>query len=244
MAWLERDRPDGPYLLVARLGEQKLKRSTRTKDESLANEIVLRVRRRLRMLEEGELALPDDGDALTFLMSDSKTPQARTKLAPSISLQQLCEDFQKSLPDGALEANTRLTTEIHLRHLQRVLGATCRVRDMNRQTLQGYINTRAKANGRRGQKLQSATIKKELTSFGTVWKYALDLGYVSIPFPNRDLAFPKSVEKPRFQTWQEIEQQIEQGGLTKTEQAELWDCLFLTLTEVDELLGFVKRTSR
>ena len=41
MAWLERDRPDGPYLLVARVGEQKLKRSTRTKDEELANEIVL-----------------------------------------------------------------------------------------------------------------------------------------------------------------------------------------------------------
>jgi integrase len=244
MAWLERDRLDGPFLLVARLGEKKLKRSTRTKDESLANEIALRVQRRLRMVEEGELEVPDDADVLTFLMSDSKKPQGPTKLVSSVSLQQLCQEYQKSLPEGAIEENTRLTMEIHLRHLQRILGANCRVRDINRQTLQGYINKRAKETGLRGKKLKPATIKKDMTTFGTAWKYALDLGYVSVAYPNRGLVYPKAVEKSRFLTWQEIEQQIEQGGLTKTEEAELWDCLFLTLPEVDELLAFVKRTSR
>ena len=64
MAWLERNRPDGPYQLVVRYGTQRLKRSTRTTDARRANEIALRADRRLEMLECGELPLPDDVDVL------------------------------------------------------------------------------------------------------------------------------------------------------------------------------------
>ena len=70
MAWLEKNRPNGPFQLVVRYGTQRLKRSTRTSDAPRANEIALRVDRRLEMLERGELTLPDDVDLLTFLMSD------------------------------------------------------------------------------------------------------------------------------------------------------------------------------
>jgi hypothetical protein len=47
-------------------------------------------------------------------------------------------------------------------------------------------------------------------------------------------------EKPPFQAWQEIERKISRGGLTKAEVADLWDCLFLTLPEIEELLEFVR----
>ena len=49
------------------------------------------------------------------------------------------------------------------------------------------------------------------------------------PFPNRGLVYPKTDEKPPFQTWEEIERQIARGGLSAAEQKDLWDCLFLTL---------------
>ena len=51
-------------------------------------------------------------------------------------------------------------------------------------------------------------------------------------------------EKPPFQTWQEIERKINRGGLTGAEQADLWDCLFLTLPEIAELLAFVKTNAQ
>jgi integrase len=63
-------------------------------------------------------------------------------------------------------------------------------------------------------------------------------------FPNRGLKFPKGTERPPFQTQGEIERQIALGELTDLEQRELWDCLFLTRPEIDELLLDVKRRAR
>jgi integrase len=60
-------------------------------------------------------------------------------------------------------------------------------------------------------------------------------------FPNRGLRYPKASEKPPFQTWAEFSRQIQRGGLSDAEQSELWDCLYLTLPEVDELLRLVKQ---
>ena len=116
MAWLEQNRPDGPYQLVVRYGTQRLKRSTRTTDARRANEIALRADRRLEMLECGELPLPDDVDVLTFLMADGSAPN-RTKPLASVTLATTCDEYRNSLPDGALEKNTLLTTST-VRHLQ------------------------------------------------------------------------------------------------------------------------------
>ena len=58
------------------------------------------------------------------------------------------------------------------------------------------------------------------------------------------MKYPKEEEKPSFQTWEEIERKIARGGLSEAEQAELWECVFLTLPEIDELLAFVKQSGR
>ena len=60
-------------------------------------------------------------------------------------------------------------------------------------------------------------------------------GVLSKPLPKRGLRFPKTVEKPPFQTWEEIERRIARGDLTAAEQAELWDCVFLTLSDIDNV---------
>jgi integrase len=64
------------------------------------------------------------------------------------------------------------------------------------------------------------------------------------PFPNRGLKYPKTREKPRFQTWQEIKTQIEEGDLTEDKQRDLWDCLFLSTEDIEELLKHVKSNAR
>ena len=45
-------------------------------------------------------------------------------------------------------------------------------------------------------------------------------------------------------TWQEIERRIHAGSLTDKQQAELWNALFLTLPEIDELLAHVRSVAR
>ena len=63
------------------------------------------------------------------------------------------------------------------------------------------------------------------------------------PFPNQGLKYPKTAEKPPFQTWEEIEKQIKRGGLSEDQQSGLWDCVFLTLKDISELLKYVKGTA-
>jgi integrase len=85
------------------------------------------------------------------------------------------------------------------------------------------------------------TIRKEMSSFRAVWNWAKRAGHLSLPFPNGGLVYPKTDEKPPFQTWAEIERQIGRGGLQNAEQLDLWDCLFLTVPEVQEVLEHVRR---
>jgi len=50
-------------------------------------------------------------------------------------------------------------------------------------------------------------------------------------------------EKPPFQTRAEIERHIGRSGLSDVEVRQLWDCLFLTRTEIDEILKHVRDCS-
>ena len=75
----------------------------------------------------------------------------------------------------------------------------------------------------------------------TAWNWARHAGVLKTVFPLKGVRLPKTHEKPPFQTWAEIDRQIKQGGLSEAEEAELWDCLFLTVAEIDELLAYVRR---
>jgi integrase len=63
-------------------------------------------------------------------------------------------------------------------------------------------------------------------------------------FHNKGLKYPKGAEKPPFQTWKEIEQQIKRGNLSEEEKADLWDCLFLGLNEIADLLVHVRTAAQ
>ena len=60
------------------------------------------------------------------------------------------------------------------------------------------------------------------------------------PFPNDGLRYPKTTEKPAFQTREEINRRVAAGGLTDAEKAEMWESLYLTTKEIEKLLKYVK----
>ena len=90
----------------------------------------------------------------------------------------------------------------------------------------------------------AATIRKEIVTLGAVWRWAASISLLNGPFPNCGLRYPKSDEKLPFQTWAEIERQIEHGELSSSETRQLWDCLYLRKSEIDQLLLFVKENAR
>jgi integrase len=63
-------------------------------------------------------------------------------------------------------------------------------------------------------------------------------------FPQAGLRFPKSEEKPPFQTYAEIERQLTGSKLSKVVARRLWDALFLTLPQLEEVLDHVRQTAR
>ncbi len=153
---------------------------------------------------------------------------------------QLCQNYFDSIPADAIEDSTRRGMKIHVNHLERILGRHFPIQALAGADLQRYIEQRSKGKGIHGRKLSAATIKKELITLRTIWNWSLHMGLVKRPYPNRGLRFPKLVEKPPFQTFAEIAERVARGNLKAAEKADLWDCAFLTLEDIPELLEHVR----
>lgn len=195
-------------------------------------------------IAQGYIAVPRTIDIVDFLKNGGKPPIEEETPTDEISIQKLRDRYIETHSNGALEPNTLLTIKIHLGHLIETLGARFAVSKLTQPDLQKHIDRRSRAKGLHGKRLSPATLRKEITSFRAVWNWARMAKLIGLEYPNDGLVFPKSDEKPPFATYQEIETRIARGGLSKNEIRQLWDCLFLTLPEVGELLGHVQKHAR
>ncbi len=241
MAWLENDK-SGNFHVCFRLGERKFKKSLKTKNERAAGAACARIEDNIRLLEMGRLTIPSGANVASYLLSDGKlTGQPETP--NSVSLGKLFAEYRESLPVDSLEPETLRVARIHTGHIERVLGSRFLLERITLQTLQEYVVKRSKDKGKNGKTLSATTIRKELSTFRTVWTWAISMKYVSQPFPNQNLRFPKTTDKPPFQTRTEIERRVALGGLTDADRNDLWDCLFLRIAEIDEMLDHLKQHS-
>ncbi len=238
MAWIEQR--GGQFHIGIRIGNQKVKRSLQTNDRDEAEDIKRRVERRLKLIQQGDLTVPPDADAMTFLLTDGKVSRPAT-ISVGVTLGQLCSNYLESIPQGTIERNTEYTLKIHLNHFRRVLGDRFRTDRIEFEDLQRYVNTRSKEDGSRGKPISPVTIRKELTSVSGLWAWAIRAKHLKATFPNKGLRFPKAAEKPPFQTRPEIERQIEAANLTAEEQSELWERLFLNTIEIEQTLDYIEK---
>jgi integrase len=234
---------NGTYHINFRLNGRRFRRSLRTANERSAQASMARLEDNLRRVELGTLELPDDVDIATFLLSDGRTRKKPARLGPR-TLGELLTAFLAQLPHHSIEHSTRQSFENHIRHLRRVLGNSVVLDALQLVDLQRYVNDRAEEKGIRGRTLSPATIKKEIVTLNTAWRWGLSNGFVDRPLPKAGLRMPRGVEKPPFQTWEEIERKIARGGLTEAQQRDLWDCLFLACAQITELLEFVRDAAR
>ncbi|HQU47287.1 MAG TPA: hypothetical protein PK867_31075, partial [Pirellulales bacterium] len=129
----------------------------------------------MRLIEQGDLAVPERADLLTFLLSDGKLLQP-VAVSIAITLQELCRRYLDEMPAGTMEANTVYTIKIHLAHLRKILGDTFHVEHLRFADLQRYVDERSANAGRRGKTVSTVTIRKELASFGGVWSWGIRMG--------------------------------------------------------------------
>jgi integrase len=192
----------------------------------------------LMRLKQNLVQLPPGTDLVTFLLFDGQPPAAAEPPRQAVTLGLLRDRYVATLSGGAVEENSLATIQMHLRHFVATLGEGFPVRQLAQPDLQRHINRRAAKKGSRGKRLSPVTLRKEMASFRAMWNWGVHATLVAESFPGRGLVYPKADEKPPFQTKEEIERKLR--GLSARERAELWDCLFLTLPEIDELLAYVR----
>lgn len=131
------------------------------------------------------------------------------------TLADLRDRYLETHGNGTLEHHALRGIRRHFRHLGRLLGEGFPIRKLSLADLQGYVDKRAKAKGRRGT-LNPSTIVKEIVTLRTAWNWGLRMKIVLGRYPYDGLRYPKSDEKPPYQTRAEIERQLP-GPLTEDE---------------------------
>lgn len=215
--------------------------SLKTDDLDEANRIAGSVERTLSLIRQGSLRVPDSADFVQFVLSAGHQTQL-PKCAIVRTFKELRDRYLEVMSIGVVESNSLLTIRIHLDHMTETLGAHFAIQELGLGDLQQHVSRRAKETGRRGRNVQAATLKKEIATFRACWNWALEPGLVKARYPNKGLKFPKAVEKLPFMTYSEIERKV--AGLSALECDDLWDALFLTGSEIDELLRHVRQNAR
>lgn len=196
--------------------------------------LLMRIRQRL-------VSLPVGVDIVTFLENDGNPPEPTVPGAAvnALTLGAL-RDRYFEIHENSLEATTIHGMRLHFRHLIKTLGERFPLDELSLASLQEHATRREKMKGI-GGKLSPATVRKELVTLRTAWNWAVGFGLLDGKYPAlKKVRLRKPEEKPPFQTWAEIERRVAAGGLTRPQVRELWDALYLTLPEIDELLKYVK----
>jgi integrase len=191
----------------------------------------------LMRLSQGLISLPPGIDIVSFVRHDGSMPSEAAPARSDPTLADLRNRYLDTHGNGTLEAHTLRGINRHFKHLARLLGEGFPIGKLSLADLQVYVDKRAKAKGRRGT-LNPATIKKEIVTLRTAWNWGVRMKLVSGRYPYDGLRYPKSDEKPPFQTRVEIERQL--PGISPKKAAELWEALYLTLPEIDRLLTHVR----
>lgn len=195
----------------------------------------------LLRLSQRLIELPAGVDIVDYLRFDGKPAPAvgigNAPVTKETTLAQLRDRF-RAVHSGAHEKNTLYTAQIHFKHLAATLGEKFPLAELALADLQRHVDRRAV------EKIAPVTIKKEIHGLRAAWNWGRRTGLVAAEWPGKGLVYPKSKEKPPFQTRAEIQRKIAHGRLSKKRQTELWESLYLTADEVPQLLEQVRQAAR
>ena len=137
----------------------------------------------LMRLAQGLISLPPATDIVTFVKDDGTIPASPTSLpTPDAPTLASLRDRYLETHEASLEHHTLRGIKKHFRHLGRVIGEGFPIGKLSLADLQGYVDKRAKAKGRRGP-LTPATIKKEIVTLRTAWNWGVRMKIVAGRYP-------------------------------------------------------------
>jgi len=239
MAWLEKRRES--YRVVFRFRGERYHVNLKATDEREANGCLARLEDNLRLVERGRMTVPVGADLGLFLLSDGKLEQA-VEIVRQITLGEMFETYKTEFTAGAKEAITREMENVHLKHLDRILGGKMAVMTVTAGTVQRFVDIRSQEL-HLGHPIKPKTVRKAVATLRFVWNWSYRRGAVPTKFPEVELAFPKEKQAEPFRTYDQIATILARGGIDKRRERELWDGLFLDPVQVAEVLENVRLKS-
>ncbi len=241
MPWLEEHPTSGRFKISFRWAGKKVRKTVRARSRADADAILKRFEETLDLVQRGRIEVPPDcPDIGAFLLSDGKVvpkpPSAAEPPPKAVALREVVDRYLAVHANGAMEKNSLATAKVHLEHFARSLRPSFAVQGLTPTDLQCHLDGRTRRRGKKPVPVSPVTLRKEMATFRACWNWAVKNGLLKGVFPSSGLVYPKTDEKPPFQTRSEIERQVARGGLSESEIAALWDCLYLTVAEVEETL--------
>ena len=238
MASISPDSKSGIYYIRFRYNGRNVNRSLGTKVKQQAQAAKISSEERCNLLERGIVQLDAGVDPVKFILTNDKSVKS-SQVKPA-TLTELFERYENEIPSTSKEQSTFNGERRHRKHLLRHIGHRTEPQFLTTADLQRYVDKRSK-DKYRGKLIESGTIEKEITTFKLIWNWAVHSGYLVGKFPHKGLELPKKKAKPRFMTKGEIETKINRGGLTDEQIKLLWESLFLTVEEIDQMLTSAKK---
>jgi site-specific recombinase XerD len=208
---------------------RRFRKALGTQDKEEAKARFGRASATLHDIKQGKLTIPEGADVGLFVLSEGRMA-GEVQLPQQWTLGEMLEAYLEARQN--LEPNTRLTLRIHAKHLLETFGVKQNFVAIGHNDLQRHVNRRIKT-------VSGTTAKKEIVTFRSVWLWAKMRKMISSDLPCLKLEYPKAAQKPRFQTWQQIERAIAKGG-----SADLWNYLWLDADQTNELLDYVRENAR
>ena len=256
MASYDFDPRSGRYHIRFRWG-RAFKRPLKLDGEAQARTICGNVDETITLLKRGVIAIPDGADVGAFILSGGKVA-GKPKILPAevsepaaqrLTLGDLWDIYLEKIPERSKEATTRATEGYHRAHLLRILGERFVLETLELGHLQEYARRRQQETWRK-KKIGPKTVLKEIATLRVLWNWGRKFRLLASPFPVRigDLEFQRTADRAPFQTREQILRIIERAKkgkkpLTTGEEASLWECLYLALDEVHELLEHVRQSA-
>jgi integrase len=186
----------------------------------------------LVLIERGRLTVPDGVTLEDFVAAGGKAPVVAAR-PETITARQLFDHYLTTHANGTIEQNSLSTAQTHLNQVAATLGERFRIQGLTLLNLQEHVDRRRK------NRVAAVTLKKEVATFRACWNWAAHGGLLKGTFPGKGLRFPKEEEKEPFRTFAEIESMVA-SATDDARRKELWEALYLTRPEIEELLAYVR----
>lgn len=220
-----------------RFENNEYKRSLKTDSESEAKNALRIIEVTLHRLLTGQTVIPEGCDVGDFIVSGGTAtpPKPQTPRLNYPTTETLIDRYLDSR-EGVISPSYLYSQKIHLGHFKKFLGSglekPCNV--VTQAVVERYLLGRRKIR-------EAETVTRERVTLQQFYKWIAGRQDIpAFPSPIESLpTFKGSGDRPPFRTVGEVDDLLLRGGLTDTQALDIWDCVYLSVTEIRELLAMV-----